>query len=163
MPWWHLVSDYLREDKLNGKKNGSRFVPWTSHLKEALFQEAVDFTYFFLGIFTYFYIITLALLYFAGTWQEWHTLSFFIDAMSEPYLGAVGVYVILKESRKRRRKYPSRHMGEFFVFFWLVLFVFSLGSAVLLEEYHLNEALQLIVTNTVAIWLIYFAGIVHKP
>lgn len=163
MPWWHMLPNFMKDSKINDVKESPGFVPWTTQLKRVLFQEALDITYFFLGVFTYVYIVFLALLYFGKLWDQWHLISFFADAFAEPYLGAVGIYVILKESRKRKYNAPSKHKGEFFVFFWGALFVLAVGSAAVFEVYGLDEPLKIIVKSSVAIWLIYLAGVIHKP
>lgn len=163
MPWWHFLPDFMKESKIDEVKKPPGFVPWTARLKNVLFEEALDIIYFFLGVFTYFYIGFLALLYFGKLWGQWHFISFFVEALAEPYLGAVAIYVILKESRKRKYNAPSKHKGEFFVFFWGTLCILAIGSAAIFEVYTLDPALKIIVKSAVAIGLIYLAGIIHKP
>ena len=129
----------------------------------ALNKEAIDWLYFWLGSFTNIYLFTLAVFFFTQVAGEWKVLSGFLEALQEPYLGAVGIYVVLKEIRKRRYGLTSRHRGEIFVFLWsLLLFISSIFVA-FSSLYDFDGIYKLIITNSIATMLVYIAGLINRP
>lgn len=158
MAWWHIITEFLRESifkKANRKINVGANV--------AFKKEAIDWLYFWLGSFTNIYLFTLTAFFFTGAYGEWKILSGFLEALQEPYLGAVGIYVVLKEIRKRRYGLTSRHRGEIFVFLWgLLLFISSL-FVVFVPFYNFDEVYKLIITNSLATILIYIASLINRP
>lgn len=131
-------------------------------LYEAFFEEAVDLVYLLLGIFTYVYILAAFIIYFAAYELNSIVVKTF-ETLAEPYLGGVAIYVILKESRKRSHRLGSRHKGENFVLLWALLITFSVFSAAVFEQYTYSSVLSTIITNGLAVILIYTGSVIHKP
>lgn len=129
----------------------------------ALRHGAIDILYFLLGFFTNVYGLTITVIFFARATHATPILIQALDAFQEPYLGALAVYVVLKEIRKRRNRMPSRHYGEFFVFFWLLLLVVSSFSILFLNGYHFDEVYKLIITNAFAAFIVYIGGLINRP
>lgn len=160
MSWWIAIIEYLREPE-DGQSNGK--ISWKKAVTKALAESAVDFLYYIVGFFTSLYFFLAAYLFFIGG-GKYHEIAVKIfDALSEPYLGSVGIYVILKEIRKRQSKVKSKHFGEYFVYLWLVLFLVVLGFIWFLPNYHFDELMGAITTVTLASLVIYTGGIIHKP
>ena len=143
MAWWDELTEYLRES--------------------GLYYESVDILYFCLWGFTHFYLLAVALLYLSGASDFDTNITKVIRALAEPYLGAVGIYTILKESRKRRYGIASRHKGEIFVILWMLLFILSAMLALATDIYSFNRTLELITMLSFSIGVIYIGGVVHKP
>ena len=122
MVWWKDTTEYIYEDGLEPSQAPEKLTKsFWERVYDIFFQEAVDILFFFLGVFTYIYLFAVAFLYLSGV-SSFDTISSkIIRALAEPYLGAVGIYTILKESRKRRYAIQPRHWGELFVLAWLVL------------------------------------------
>lgn len=123
----------------------------------------MDILYFFLGIFTYVYLFAIAFLYLSGVSSFDTVASKLIRALAEPYLGAVGIYTILKESRKRRYAISSRHKGELFVIGWLGLLALAALFATFFKFYTFTKTLELIIMLSLSIGIIYIGGVVHRP
>lgn len=161
MAWWEETTQYIHESGLNDPR-GTPKTFW-QRLNDVFFQEAVDVLYFFLGIFTYVYLFAIAFLYLSGVSGFDTVATKLIRALAEPYLGAVGIYTILKESRKRRYGITSRHLGEFFVIGWLALLGLSSLLALVSSFYTFTRALELIIMLSLSIGIIYVGGAVHRP
>lgn len=124
---------------------------------------AIDWLYLWLGLFTHLYGISVTILFFAQAADKWPKFVGFLMALQEPYLGALGVYVVLKEIRKRHHHLDSRHFGELFVFLWMLLLLSSSLFVLILPEYHFDSLYRLIITNSLATLIIYIGGILHRP
>lgn len=152
------------EDKSEAVSNVSlKLRTFRQMLDDAFFDEMVDILYFWLGVFTYVYFFTIALLYFGSIPYTQTVSSKIISALAEPYLGAVGIYTILKETRKRKRRLSPRHWGELFVGGWLALLLSASFLAFFFDVYTLNNILEDIITISLAVAIIYVGGSVHKP
>lgn len=162
MPWFYTMLE-AGGSKPSKKSAKNKLPTLSERFKFALFKEMLDILFVFLSIFSYFYIITLAFLFFGHLWHEYYTVSFFVMALAEPYLGAVAVYTVLKEFRKKRRKSGSLHKGEIFVFLWGLMLATALTVTIFSDNYVLGEPLEIIVTNGVAVFLIYIGSVIHKP
>lgn len=131
---------------------------------EALLRrEAIDWLFVGLGAFTHIYLVFLAIFFFGRLAGDLPQLFQILDALQEPYLGALGIYVILKEMRKRRRKYPSRYLGELFVAFWAVILVLSTLLVFFSPYYSFDQIYRIILTNGLVVLLIYIGGFLNKP
>lgn len=166
MIWWHNIKEYIdksgveEQNSIDG--NGKLKSLWEM-FEDIFFQNTIDALYFWLGIFTYLYFFTIAFLYLAGlSFYESFTTKI-VSSLAEPYLGAVAIYTILKEARKRKTKTFSRHWGEIFVIMWLLLLLVSATVALFSKTYIFNETLELIIKLALSVGIIYTGGIIHKP
>jgi len=166
MIWWHHIKEYIDRTGieelsiLNGEKKLKSF--WEL-LEEVFFKNAVDALYFWLGIFTYLYFFAVAFLYLAGLSFHENLSTKIIQSLAEPYLGAVAIYTILKETRKRSARTPSRHWGEIFVILWFLLLVSSSAVALFSDYFIFNEMLELIIKLALSVGIIYVGGVIHRP
>lgn len=131
--------------------------------EEMLRREAVDWLYRILGIFTYFYLAVLAVFFFFGLERIYPVIFIFLDALQEPYLGALGVYVLLKEIRKRRHAYPSRYFGELFVVLWVAVLSLATFAILVSEGFYFDAVYRIIFTNSVAAVIIFIGSIINRP
>ncbi|MBI5742561.1 MAG: hypothetical protein HZA25_01850 [Candidatus Niyogibacteria bacterium] len=127
-----------------------------------VFKELRIF-YFILSLFTYFFIITLGVLYFGRLWEAHYDLAFVVSALSEPYMGALAIYTILKEHRKKTYKAGSFHKGEVFVGLWVVMLIAAILLTALSDNYTIGEPLRILISNSTAVILIYIGGLIHRP
>ena len=127
-------------------------------------RSAIDRLYLFLSIFTDVYLIAIVLEFFWNEHRAHPTFELLLDALSQPYLGALAVYVVLKEVRKRRTGETfSLHHGERYVVLWLLLFVATTVAVVTAERYAFDVAYGLIIGNSFAALMIYLGARIHKP
>lgn len=124
---------------------------------------AIDALYFAIGGLTHFYGVALALLFLFRTASHWPLLFGILDALREPYIGGLGVYVILKEIRKRYHHEPSKHWGEFFVAMWLLLLGISTLMVFFSRAYSFDGVYKLIIANSLATLVIYVGGLINRP
>lgn len=126
-------------------------------------REATDWLFIGLGAFTHIYLLLMAILFFGNFADDAPLFFFAIDALQEPYLGALGVYVILKEIRKRGRPYPSRYWGELFVVFWAAFSVIATVLTFISPHYQFDAVYKIILTNGLVVLLIYMGSLINKP
>lgn len=123
--------------------------------------SAFDYLYRALWIFTYLYLSALTLIFLSHLEKTFWFES--VDVLSEPYLAAVAVYVVLKEIRKSRLGIRrGRRRGELFIVWWLGLLTVS-SLLVVSPAYNFNDAFRLILTNAVTTTLIYLGSIINRP
>lgn len=131
--------------------------------EDLLRREATDWLYYLLGASTYIYLLLLAVLFFAHTAGSLSKLLLFLNGLQNPYLGALGIYVVLKEIRKHRRKYPSKYLGELFVALWFVLLVVFTIVIWVSPRYDFDEVYNLTLNNSLVVGLIYLGAFINKP
>lgn len=162
MAWWIFLKEFLYHSIL--KRPGEREEGDAEiSPRVALRHGALDWLYFWLGVFTHLYGATTAALFFFRAEALWPTLVGLLDAFQEPYLGGLGVYVVLKEIEKRRHGAESRHYGEYFVTAWMGLLFLATLFVVFSPEYHFDLVYRLIITNSLATLVIYIGGLIHRP
>ncbi len=162
MAWWYNLVQYWKWAKSrNGNGNGGSMSVRLA-VYSAVFESTVDFIFYIIGIYTWIYFLSFVYLFFIDQSFHHDTYVKIVDALTEPYLGAVGIYAILKEIRKRRGV-PSRHFGEFFVFSWLALMLGALGAVIFSSAFYFNDLMSDIITIGLALLVIYIGGIIHKP
>ena len=122
----------------------------------------IDRIYFWLGYFTVFYLALSAIEFFSNLHVRYPGVEHILDALSEPYLGALAVYVVLKELRKRRGT-TSLHQGERFVAAWLILFGATTLGIVFTDLYQFDLAYHLIISNALASLMVYIGSRIHTP
>ena len=154
------IAEYLRNPE-DHSENGK--FDWRKAIIKALAESAIDFLYYAVGFFTTIYFFAAVYLFFfeGSAYREVFIKVF--DALSEPYLGSVGIYVILKEIRKRQMRTRSRHLGEYFVLAWVVLFLAAGALVLYTERFVFDDLMSAITTITLALVVIYTGGLVHKP
>ncbi|KKS87948.1 MAG: hypothetical protein UV62_C0020G0009 [Parcubacteria group bacterium GW2011_GWC1_43_11] len=160
MSWWLNIIEYLRSPE-NGSGNGN--FSFKKTIIKALAESAVDFLYYAVGFFTSLYFFSAVYLFFISGGGYRDILVKIFDALSEPYLGSVGIYVILKEVRKRNLRVRSKHFGEYFVLAWSILFLISAVLVFFRPEFTFDTLMSDITTITLALVVIYTGGLIHKP
>ena len=119
-------------------------------IAEILKKHSFELIYSFFGFITHSYLFVILILFF---FQTYSTKSFInlVDSLSEPYLGIIGIYLVLKEiSIRTGRQKPHRVWGESFVAVWVMLLFLSSFLTFVSESYHVDEVYRLIVTNSLA-------------
>lgn len=163
MAWWGLLSNFFNKEGLGGDSAPKDPKNLKEAIRGALIQDGIDVLYFILWFFTHFYIISTAFLFFSARGGYYFVTTGLVDALSEPYLGAIGIYVILKELRKKRINNESRHRGEIFVWAWLMLLIVSSILVISTDKFRFDDIMKVIITNSLASAIIYVAGLMHKP
>lgn len=162
MIWWHHIKEYIDKSGIENPDEKNPKSLWEM-FEDIFFRNTIDALYFWLGIFTYLYLFLVGFLYLGG-FSFYESLSTkIIQSLAEPYLGAVAIYTILKETKKRKVGAPSRHWGEIFVILWILLFLVSSFAALFSDFYVFNNTLKLIITIALSIGIIYVGGAIHRP
>ncbi len=156
MAWWtHLMffRNYLPEEQNIEPKEEKSFAIFRRALKQYIYDHFVDLLYVFLGIFTYIYLF-LSIVAFFFYEKVPRAIPNIIDVLSEPYLGALGIYVVVKEIERRRGKVRHKRFGELFAVIWFLFFISATALTYFSEEYQLNEIYKTVVTNSLAALII---------
>lgn len=125
-------------------------------------RRALSVLYGSLGAFTHFYGASLAFLFFTARAGSYPVFIDVLDAFEEPYLGSLGVYVLLKEIAKRSDAEGRRRRGEYFVLAWGVLLVVSTAYILFSPAYEFGPVYKLILTNGIATIMIYIGSVIHR-
>jgi len=155
MAWWThiLFSKDILDRYEEPKKEESIFAVFRGALREYIYENFIDILYFILSIFTYFYLgLSVIAFFFQKTVPP--ILPYIIDTLSEPYLGALGIYVILKEIERRRGRFLKMRQGEVFAIFWFCFLVAATLLTYFSPYYHLNIVYKTVVTNSLAALII---------
>lgn len=165
MIWWHHIKYYIDKSGMEESRssNEKKLKSFWEMFEDVFFKNAVDALYFWLGMFTYLYLFLVGFLYLAGLSFHENLSTKIVQSLAEPYLGAVAIYTILKETQKRSADFHSRHWGELFIILWFLLLVFSLAAALLSQTYVFNETLETIIKLALSVGIIYVGGVIHKP
>ncbi|OHA07166.1 MAG: hypothetical protein A2934_02170 [Candidatus Sungbacteria bacterium RIFCSPLOWO2_01_FULL_47_10] len=163
MAWWQAVTEFLRSSNPYSYEAPSEPLGWKDSLRRVAIGAAIDWLYFLLGFFTHFYFWSLAFLFFFQEGGYWVVTAKLLDAVSGPYLISVGVYVVLKEVRKRKISVESRHFGELYVSLWAILLAIGSILVITTESYRFDSVMELIIANSLAVVIMYTAGKIHRP
>lgn len=120
----------------------------------------MSFLYVTLWLFTHAYLFAIIVLFAFSEVPFWVAL---LDTLAEPYLGAVAVYVVIKEIRKSRLGIAGgKRRGELFIVWWLGLL--AVASALVLGGVReFSPLYRLIVVNALTVTLIYIGSRIHRP
>ena len=153
MAWWTDIIFKKRPDS-NGANEGQQenlsfSESFRRTLKKYLYENFVDLLHFSLKFFTFLYLAISVLGFFFQKYLP-DTYSHVIDALSEPYLLSLALYVVVKEVEKKNIPEPLRkkRSGELLVAFWLFLLLVSSALVLLVGEFPVNEIYKAIVSNS---------------
>ena len=156
MAWWtHLLffGSYSPGDKDFDYQEENRFAIFRRVFKQYIYDHFVDLLYVSLGVFTYIYLLLSIVAFFFYSSVP-RSLPHIIDTLSEPYLGSLGIYVVVKEIERRRGKVKKRRFGDLFAVVWFIFFLSATALTYFSEEYGLNEIYKTVVTNSLAALII---------
>jgi len=128
--------------------------------RQYLYDHFIDILYFILSIFTYLYLaVSVATFFF----EKYVPRAFpdIIDILSEPYLGALGVYVVVKEIERRRGRLIKKRRGELFAVAWFFFLVVATLLTYFSAEYHFTSVYKTVVTNALAALIIRLGTLVR--
>lgn len=164
MAWWtHLL--FLRntsrnEDNAVLGKRENLFAVFRRALTQYLYDHFVEVLYVTLSIFTYLYLFLTVIAFFFDELIP-KSLPRIIDTLSEPYLGALGVYVVVREIERRKGRVRSRKWGELFAVIWFFFFITATVLTFFSKHYYLNELYKTIVTNALAALIIRIGTLIR--
>lgn len=125
-------------------------------------KHVIDRLYEWLWLFTVIYLVLAAAGFLFDLYAVYPVVGQIIEAFSDPYLGALGVYVVLKEIRKRKGT-PPLHSGEYFVVAWLILLAVSTLLVAFTPYYRFEAAYSSIISSGLASSMIYLGSRLHRP
>ena len=163
MAWWTDIL-FLRKhfgEKQESENGESIFASLMRAVRRAFYDNFVDTLHHALVVATYAYLLTNIVVFF---FQQSLPASsaWLIAAFSEPYLGALGIYIVVNEIRRHRgiKVYP--HFGTVATLSWLALLVVSSTLVYFGENYHLNVVYRTVVTNSFAAFIIRIGTILGR-
>ena len=126
MAWWTDIL-FLKKDfgeKQESENGESIFASLMRAVRRAFYDNFVDTLHHALVVVTYAYLLTNIVVFF---FQQSLPASFgwLISAFSEPYLGALGIYVVVNEIRRHRGRKVYPHFGTVATLSWFALLIVS--------------------------------------
>lgn len=126
-------------------------------------STTIDRLYLGLGGFTNLYLLAIAVAFFASPRLDAPTFTGLLDALSEPYLGALAVYTVLKEIAKHRTDQARLRRGEWYVWAWLALLTLTSAAVAFSASYRFDAVYSLVITNSLASLMIYIGSRIRRP
>jgi len=122
-------------------------------IKEYIYENISEILYFLFGLVTYLYLaIAIVVFFFEKSLPP--LLPRVVEIFSEPYLGVLGVYVVVKEIERRRGHVKTRAWGELFGIIWFFFLVVATLFTFYSDNYHASEIYKTVVTNALAALII---------
>lgn len=165
MAWWTHLLFFRRETPgeenygITQKEEGF-FAVFLRALKDYIYQHFLALLYYVLSFLTYLYL-GLSIVTFFFPKQVPKSFPYIIDALSEPYLGALGIYVVVKEIERRRGRKLYRHLGELFTAVWFLFFIAASGLTYFSDDYNLGALYKTVVTNALAAIIIRIGTLIR--
>lgn len=162
MAWWdnNLLFEFVfDEEKKPG--NGRGLFLWVyKSLYDYFSEHLIGLLYAFSSFVTYAYLASvIAIFFFKDAIPP--IVTKIIDSVSEPYLGLIGIYIILKEIRERRGERISI-FSELFVGLWFFFLIVSTFFTFFSQAYHFDEFYKLIITDSLAAFIIRLGTFLHR-
>lgn len=163
MAWWTntLFSEVTpnKGEETNSKEE-SIFTVFYRAIHEYVHEHFIDILYKVLSITTYLYI-TASIIVFFFQHSIPKILPYMIEALSEPYLGTLGVYVVIKEMERRRGRVIQRKWGELFAIIWFGFFIVASFFTFSYDNYPVGTLYKSIVTNALAAVIIRIGTLIR--
>ncbi|MBI2035950.1 MAG: hypothetical protein HYT12_04725 [Candidatus Liptonbacteria bacterium] len=154
MAWWTalIIKNRSKDVQSAGSQGEVKTfsIDFSRVIKGYLYENFIDVLYISLSVFTYLYVL-LSIITFVLQDEAAKLLIYAMEALSEPYLGALAIYVLVKEVE--RRKLPNnagKRRGELFVIIWLTFLLSASAITYFSDFYELNGIYQTILTNSLA-------------
>ncbi len=165
MAWWtDLITKYRSEESQNSEQGEAKSfsLDFRRVIKNYLYDNFLDVLYISLSVFTYLYVL-LSIITFVLQDEAAKLLVYVMEALSEPYLGALAIYVIVKQLELRKQQSLSRggRRGELFVLIWLTFLLSATTITYFSEYYNLNEIYQTILKNSLAAMIIRIGSLLR--
>lgn len=155
MAWWIDIM-FLKKhfEEQGGQESGSNlFVKFMRALRGIFYDNFVDTLHYVLVVATYAYFAAnIAIFFFQVSLPR--TFISLVETFSEPYLGALGIYIVVNEIRRRRGKNVHPHFSTAFAVSWMVLLLVSTMLVYFGDTYYFNTVYRTIVTNSFAAFII---------
>lgn len=156
MAWWTHLLIFGRDSEIYTNayvENKNLPASLYRALRRYIRRRLIDILYRTLRVFTYVYLVLSVLIFFVSEYLP-SFIVFLVDAFAEPYLGVIGVYIIVKEIGHRRGLIPRHKKHEGFVLMWLIFSLISSVAVFVSDYYVLNEHYKNVVTTTLATMII---------
>ncbi|PIR69751.1 MAG: hypothetical protein COU47_01570 [Candidatus Niyogibacteria bacterium CG10_big_fil_rev_8_21_14_0_10_46_36] len=147
MAWWTHILFAQREKDSSSRRKGGFFNTGYSKFKKYIKKKSIDILYILFSIFTYLYLAVSVFTFFFHTFVP-DSLPFAIEALSDPYLGALGIYIVIHGIEKKRRKTKSK--GQLFVPLWTLFFIIASVFLYFVPDQTLDTLYKTVVTNAFA-------------
>lgn len=162
MAWWdnNLLFEYVFDEEKKPGKGRGLFL-WVYKTLHGYFSEhIIELLYAFCSFTTYAYLASVIAIFFFKDAVPL-IVTKIVDSVSEPYLGLIGIYIILKEIRERRGERISI-FSELFVGLWFFFLIVSTFFTFFSQAYHFDEFYKLIITDSLAAFIIRLGTFLHR-
>ena len=152
MAWWaHLLFFRWQLEKTPAAEpqEVGYFALFGRAIKQYIYENFIYLLYIFLSGFTYLYL-SLSVFTFFFQKSVPKVFPYLIDILSEPYLGTLGIYVVVKEIEHRRGKIIPKRWGEAFTAIWFIFMLVATLFTYFSDNYELGGVYKNIVTNALA-------------
>ncbi|MDO8561153.1 MAG: hypothetical protein Q7R91_02975 [bacterium] len=163
MAWWTSLFLHFDSGKVPGdeKKEANALVLLIRAIRKAFYENLIDTIHVALLFATYaYFFLSVAAFLFQNIFPR--QILYVVDAFSEPYLGVLGIYVVVNEIRKRRGSVAHPHFASIFAGVWAAFLITSTLIVVLGDTYYFNDMYRTVVTNSLAALIIRVGAIVSK-
>lgn len=162
MAWWtDIFLKNFFEESQKEKNEENIFASLIRAIKSIFYDNFVDTLYKVLLVSTYAYLVlSIAAFFFQRDLPR--QIGYLVDAFSEPYLGALGMYVIVTEIRRRRGKVAHHHLHNVFVGAWSVFLIAATLVVYFGDTYYFDALYRTVVTNSLAAMIIRIGGILSR-
>lgn len=163
MAWWTDILFLKRHlEESQGRESGSGlFARFLCAIRRVLYDNFVDTLHHLLFVATYSYLAAnIAVFFFQSSMPR--TFTTLVETFSEPYLGALGIYVVVNEIRRRRGRKVYPHFSSVFTALWIVLLTVSTALVYFGDTFYFNAVYRTIVTNSFAAFIIRLGTVLGK-
>jgi len=163
MAWWTDIIFFRRRfEEIKTQENGSNlFVRLFCVFRRTFYDNFIDTLHNVLVVATYAYFgANITIFFFQGSLSR--NFISIVETFSEPYLGALGIYIVVNEIRRRRGKNVHPHFSTAFATSWMILLLVSTVLVYLGDTYHFNTVYRTIVTNSFAAFIIRLGFILGR-
>lgn len=164
MAWWtHLLflEGHLK-DNTNQEPMREEFslAYFRREFRQYLYQNFIDVLYLVLSVCTYLYLgFSIITFFFEANLPE--SFPHIIEVLSEPYLGVLGIYVVVKELERKKGKVKQRTWSELFAIIWVTFFITATVLTYYSEHYHIGSVYKTVVTNALAALIIRIGTLIR--
>lgn len=164
MAWWTDIIFFrsrLEEKDARGQNEGGPFAALVRVVRRALYDNLIDAVHLGLLCVTYAYLVANIAAFFFQRFLP-HPFVSLVETFSEPYLGALGIYIVVNEIRRRRGKNVHSYFTNIFVGAWLFFLIVSSLLVYFSEMYYFNAAYRIVVANSFAAFIIRLGTVLGR-
>lgn len=123
-------------------------------------DHAFAILYYGLGVVAYGYLFVVVGIFFLQN-ELPKIYPKILDSFSDPYLGILGIFVLVQEMKRRQDPKPRRVWHEIFTVIWIAFLALSSLLTLMSQSYHFDIVYRVIITNSLAAAIIRAGAWLH--